>query len=108
MMVIGDVKGKDVLLVDDIIDTAGTLCKAADLMLEEGATSVSALITHPVLSGPAYERVEKSELKKLIVTDTIPLAQQSDKIEVLSVAGLFADVIGKIESHESISSNFII
>ncbi len=108
MMVIGDVKGKDVLLVDDIIDTAGTLCKAADLMLEEGANSVSAMITHPVLSGPAYDRIENSKLEKLIVTDTIPLKKQLDKIEVLTVAELFGDVIGKIESHESISSKFII
>lgn len=108
MMVIGDVKGKDVLLIDDIIDTAGTLTKAADLMMEQGAKSVRAMCTHPVLSGPAYERIENSQITELIVTDTIPLRQESSKIKVLSVASLFADVIRKIESHESISSNFII
>ena len=108
MMVIGDVKGKDVLLIDDIIDTAGTLTKAADLMMEQGAKSVRAMCTHAVLSGPAYERIEKSQIKELIVTDTIPLRQESEKIKVLSVASLFADVIRKIESQESISSNFII
>lgn len=108
MMVIGDVKGKDVLLVDDIIDTAGTLCKAADLMLEEGAKSVRAICTHGVLSGPAYDRINKSNLAELLITDTIPLKQKSDKIKVLSVAPLFADVIEKLESKQSISSNFII
>jgi ribose-phosphate pyrophosphokinase len=108
MMVIGDVKGKDVLLVDDIIDTAGTLCKAADLMLEEGAKSVRAICTHGVLSGPAYDRINKSNLSELLITDTIPLKQKSDKIKVLSVAPLFADVIEKLESKQSISSNFII
>lgn len=108
MMVIGDVKGKDVLLVDDIIDTAGTLCKAADLMLQEGAKSVRAICTHGVLSGPAFDRIENSNLAELIITDTIPLKQKSDKIKVLSVAPLFADVIEKLESKQSISSNFII
>lgn len=108
MMVIGDVSGKDVLLVDDIIDTAGTLTKAADLMMAQGAKSVRAMCTHAVLSGPAYERIKDSHLTELIVTDTIPLKQESDKIKVLSVKDLFADVIRKIESHQSISSNFII
>lgn len=108
MLVIGDVAGKDVLLVDDIIDTAGTLTKAADLMMENGAKSVRAMCTHPVLSGPAYDRLENSQLTELIVTDTIPLKQASPKIKVLSVAELFANVIGRVASHESISSNFII
>jgi len=108
MLVIGDVEGKDVLLVDDIIDTAGTLTKAADLMKAKGAKSVRALCTHPILSGPAYERLENSELSELIVTDTIPLTQQSDKIKVLSVAELFSNVIKSVASHQSISSNFII
>ncbi len=108
MMVIGDVKGKDVLLIDDIIDTAGTLCKAASLMKEEGAKSVRAICTHPVLSGPAYDRIEASEITELIVTDTIPLKKESSKIKVLTVSNLFADVIEKIEAHKSISSNFII
>lgn len=108
MMVIGDVKGKDVLLIDDIIDTAGTLCKAADLMMAEGARSVSAMCTHPILSGPAYDRIESSHIKRLIVTDTIPSKQESEKITVLSVAPLFADVISRIGEHKSISSNFIL
>lgn len=108
MMVIGDVKGKDVLIVDDIIDTAGTICKAAELMMEQGATSVSAMCTHPVLSGPAYERINNSSIKELIVTDTIPLKGESDKIKVLTVANLFADVIRSLENHESISDNFIV
>lgn len=108
MMVIGDVAGKDVLIIDDIIDTAGTICKAAGLMMEQGAKSVSAMCTHPVLSGPAYERIEESKISKLIVTDTIPLKKQSNKIEVLTVANLFADVIRSLENHESISDNFIV
>jgi ribose-phosphate pyrophosphokinase len=108
MMVIGDVRDKDVLIVDDIIDTAGTLTKAADLMQHEGARSVSAMCTHAVLSGPAYERLENSEIDKLIVTDTIPLQKNSDKIHIISVASLFADVIRRLESHKSISSKFII
>ncbi len=108
MMVIGDVQGKDVLIIDDIIDTAGTMCKAADLMLENGAKSVSAMCTHGVLSGPAHERIAHSKLKELVITDTIPLREQNDKIKVLSVADLFAEVIQSIESHQSISSKFII
>jgi len=105
--VIGDVKGKDVVLVDDLIDTAGTLSKAAGILKEKGATSVRAVCTHPVLSGNAYENVEKSELEELIVTDTIPLQQTSDKIKVLSVADLFAKAIRKIHDYESISSLFV-
>lgn len=108
MMVIGDVTGKDVLIVDDIIDTAGTICKAAELMMEQGANSVSALCTHAILSGPAYERIENSAIKELIVTDTIPLKQQSDKIKVLTVANLFAEVIRSVENDQSISNNFIV
>lgn len=107
MTVIGDVEGKDVVIVDDIIDTAGTITKAADMMLEKGASSVRAICTHPVLSGPAYERIEKSGITELIVSDTIPLKQQSDKITVLSVADLFADVMRKVVNCESISSHFI-
>ncbi|TXC85147.1 ribose-phosphate pyrophosphokinase [Luteibaculum oceani] len=108
MILIGDVKGKDVILVDDIIDTAGTITKAADIMMERGASSVRALCTHAVLSGPAYERIEKSSLTELVVTDTIPLKQQSNKIKVIEVAHLFADVIKRIQNYESISSHFII
>ncbi len=107
MTVIGDVKGKDIVLIDDLVDTGGTLTKAADMMMERGASSVRALCTHAVLSGKAYENIEKSSLKELIVTDTIPLKQKSDKIKVLSVADLFADVFHKLVNHESISSHFI-
>jgi ribose-phosphate pyrophosphokinase len=108
MTVIGDVSGKDVILVDDMCDTAGTLTKAADLFMEKGALSVRAFCTHAVLSGPAYDRIENSRITELIVTDTIPLKQQSDKIRVLSVADLFGDVIRRNANNESISSHFII
>lgn len=108
MTVIGDVRGKDVILIDDMVDTAGTLTKAADLFMENGANSVRAFCTHAVLSGPAFERIEKSKLTELIVTDTIPLKQKSDKIRVLTVADLFADIIRRMVKNESISSHFII
>lgn len=106
MTVIGDVSGKDVILVDDMVDTAGTLTKAADLFIEHGATSVRALCTHAVLSGPAYERIEKSQLKELVVTDSIPLKQKCDKIKVLTVAPLYAAVMHSLIRHESISTHF--
>lgn len=106
--VIGDVAGKNVVIIDDMVDTAGTLTIAANLMKEMGAVSVRAVATHPVLSGPAYERIEKSSLEELIVTDTIPLHQESPKIKVLTVADIFADVIEKVYNYQSISSNFIV
>jgi len=108
MTVIGDVKDKNIILLDDIIDTAGTITKAADLMLERGALSVRAVVTHAVLSGPAIGRLEKSKMTELIVSDTIPLKSPHPKIKVLSVDRIFADVIRKIYSYQSISSNFII
>jgi len=108
MTVIGDVEGKEVLLVDDIIDTAGTLTTAADMMMERGAKSVRALCTHAVLSGPAYDRIDKSTIKELIVTDTIPLKKKSDKIRVLTIADLFADVIHSAINYQSISKYFIV
>jgi len=108
MTVIGDVEGKDVLIVDDMVDTAGTLTKAASMIMSHGATSVRAICTHPILSGPAYERIEESELIELIVTDTIPLKQKSSKIQVVSVADLFSQVVGKVVTNDSISSHFII
>lgn len=108
MTVIGDVKGKDVILVDDMIDTAGTLTKAADLFMENGATSVRAFCTHAVLSGPALERLSNSAITELIVTDTIPLKQKHEKIRVISVADLFADVIRRLQNNQSISSHFVI
>ena len=106
MTVIGNVEGKDVILVDDMVDTAGTLTKAADLFIDKGATSVRALCTHAVLSGPAYERIENSKLTELVVTDSIPLKQKSSKIKVLSVASLYAAVIRSLINQESISSHF--
>lgn len=108
MTVIGDVAGKDVILVDDMCDTAGTLTKAADLFMEKGAKSVRAFCTHAVLSGPAYERIEQSQLTELIVTDTIPLKKESSKIRVMTVADLFGDVIQKMVNNQSISSHFVI
>ena len=108
MTVIGDVSGKDVILVDDMCDTAGTLTKAADLFMEKGAKSVRAFCTHAVLSGPAYERLTNSAITELIVTDTIPLKEPHDKIRVLTVSELFADVIRRMVNNQSISSHFII
>lgn len=108
MQVIGDVEGKDVILVDDIIDTAGTLTKAANLLKEKGAVSVRAFCTHPILSGNAYENVDNSELEELVVTDSIKIDQdKSSKIKVASMSELFAKAIRKIHDHESISSLFI-
>ena len=107
MELIGDVEGKNVILVDDMVDTAGTLTKAADLMMEKGAISVRAICTHAVLSGEAYERIERSKLIELIVTDTIPLKQQLSKIKVISCAPLFAEVMHKVHSNQSISGQFL-
>ena len=107
MELIGDVTGKNVVLVDDMVDTAGTLTKAADLMMEKGALSVRAICTHPILSGDAYEKLENSKLEELIVTDSIPLKQQHSKIRVLSCAELFADVMHNVHYNKSISSQFI-
>ena len=106
MVLIGDVKDKDVILVDDIIDTGGTITKAAEMMIENGARSVRGLCTHPILSGKAYEKIEKSAFTELIVSDTIPLKQECSKIKVLTTAKLFADVIKRVNNHESISSHF--
>ena len=110
MTAIGDVEGKNVIVMDDMIDTAGTLTKAADMMMAKGALSVRACATHAVLSGPAYERILDSKLTELVITDTIPLRKDKDtsKIKVLSVADLFADVINKVYNYQSISNNFII
>lgn len=107
---IGDVEGKNVIILDDMVDTAGTLTEAANMMMEKGANSVRAIATHPVLSGPAYDRIAASKMVELVVSDTIPLKEGVDKskIKVLSVAELFADVISKVYNYESISGKFII
>ncbi len=109
MTFIGEVEGKNVVLIDDLIDTGGTLCKAADMLTEKGALSVRAICTHAVLSGKAYENIANSKLTELVVTDTIPLKEDKDtsKIKVLTVAQLFADVISRVHNYESISSTFI-
>ncbi|NCT18991.1 MAG: ribose-phosphate pyrophosphokinase [Flavobacteriaceae bacterium CG02_land_8_20_14_3_00_34_13] len=107
MELIGDVTGKNVVLADDMVDTAGTLATAADLMMERGALSVRAICTHAILSGNAYERIENSKLEELIVTDSIPLKRESKKIKVISCAKLFADVMISVNTNRSISSKFL-
>jgi ribose-phosphate pyrophosphokinase len=108
MELIGEVKGKNVVLVDDMVDTAGTLTKAADLMVERGALSVRAITTHGLLSGNAYERIENSKLTELIITDSISKEHPSSKIKVLSCAELFADVMHRVHTNTSISSKFVL
>ena len=107
MELIGDVIGKNVVLIDDMVDTAGTLAKAGDLITERGAKSVRAVCTHALLSANAYEKIEKSRLLELIVTDTVPKIKSNSKIKVLSCADLFADVMHNVHNNESISSKFI-
>jgi ribose-phosphate pyrophosphokinase len=107
MMLIGDVKGKDIVMIDDMVDTAGTLTKAADLMITQGASSVRAICTHGLFSANAYERLENSQLTEIVVTDTIPREHKSSKIKEISVAVLFADTIKRIHDKKSISENFI-
>lgn len=107
MTAIGEIEGRNIVLIDDLVDTGGTLCKAAEMMMDRGALSVRAICTHGVLSGKAYENIEKSKLTELIITDTIPQRQQSSKIKILSVADLFAKVINSVHNYESISTNFI-
>ncbi|MCL3778994.1 ribose-phosphate pyrophosphokinase [Prolixibacteraceae bacterium JC049] len=107
MTVIGDVKGKDVIIVDDMIDTAGTITKAADLMKEKGAKSVRAFASHPVLSGPAYDRIDASALEEVYFTNSIPLKQESSKIKILPIGELLADVIQKVYHYQSISSFYL-
>ncbi|TKK67779.1 ribose-phosphate pyrophosphokinase [Ilyomonas limi] len=107
MVVIGEVAGKDIILIDDICDTGGTLAKAAKLLKDKGATSVRALCTHPILSGNAYQTIENSVLEELVVCDTIPLKRESQKIKVISVADLFAIAIRNAYENKSITSLFI-
>ena len=108
MTVIGDVEGRDIILVDDICDTAGTLTKAAEMLFDKGASSVRAFCTHPVLSGKAYERIKNSRLTELVVTDTIPLKEECDKIKVISTAELFSRIIRRVYVYESISQLFLV
>jgi len=109
MNIIGDVEGRSCLIVDDMVDTAGTLCKAADALKEHGAAKVMAYCTHPVLSGPAIENIENSSLDSLVVTDTIPLsevAKNCKRIRQLSMAKLLAESIRRVSNEESISAMF--
>lgn len=111
MTAIGEVEGRNIIIVDDMIDTAGTIAKAADMLMEKGALSVRALATHPVFSGQAYEKIAKSALTEVVVSDTIPLRARPDqdisKIKVLSVADIFADIINKVYNYQPISPSFI-
>jgi ribose-phosphate pyrophosphokinase len=107
MNIIGEVKGRNVILIDDMVDTAGTLTSAANALREAGAEEIVAACTHPLLSGPAYERIESSALSKLVVTDTGPLRRPSEFIEVISVADLFSDAIRRISTDESVSTLFV-
>jgi ribose-phosphate pyrophosphokinase len=107
MRIIGNVEGRHVVLVDDLIDTGGTICKAAGIIMDQGALSVRAFCTHAVLSGKAYDNINNSVLEELVVTDTIPLTQKSDKIKVLTVAELFAKAISSVTTDASISKLFI-
>ena len=108
MKAIGEVEGKNVVIVDDMIDTAGTICKAADTLKQMGALTVRAVATHAVLSGQAYERIEESALEEVIFTDSIPLKKQSPKIRIISVADMFAETIRNVYEHKSISDHFIL
>lgn len=108
MQIIGDVEGMDVLLIDDIVDTAGTITKAADLIMENGANSVRAIASHAVMSDPASERVNNSSLKEIIFTDSIPYSKRSEKVKILSAAPMFAESIMRVCNNESISSLYVI
>ena len=108
MQIIGDVKDKDVVIVDDMVDTAGTITKAADIMKEAGARSVRAVASHCVMSGPASERVQESALEEIVFTDSIPYSQRCAKVKQLSVADMFAETIRRVINNESISSQYII
>jgi len=111
MTAIGEVEGRNIVLIDDMIDTASTITKAADMLIEKGALSVRALATHAVMSGPSYDRIAKSKLTEVILSDTIPLSTDpnldTSKIKILSVADIFADVIEKVYNNKSISTSFV-
>lgn len=106
MNIIGEVKDKDVILVDDMVDTAGTLVKAAEVLKKRGATSVMACCTHGVLSGPAYDRIEKGELDELVISDTIPAKKEIKKITVLTASAIIGEAIRRIHNNESVNSIF--
>ncbi|WP_185864577.1 ribose-phosphate diphosphokinase [Blattabacterium cuenoti] len=108
MNLIGNVKNKNIILIDDMVDTAGTLTEAANLIKKQGARSVRAIATHPVLSGNSYEKIKNSDLEELVITDTIPLKGKNGKMKVLSCASLFAEVMHSVHNDESISNKFII
>lgn len=108
MTIIGDVKGKDVILVDDMVDTAGTICKAAKLMIDNGANSVRALASHAIMSDPASQRIDESPLTEMIFSDSIPYFKGCKKVTILSIAGLFADTIRRVHDNKSISSQYLI
>ena len=108
MQIIGDVKNADVVLVDDMVDTAGTITKAADLMIENGARSVRAIASHCVMSGAASERVQNSQLEEIVFTDSIPYSNRCAKVKQLSIADLIAETIRRVVDNESISSQYLI
>ena len=108
MRIIGDVKGKDVIITDDMVDTAGTLCMAADIMMKNGANSVRAIVTHGVMSGKAIERVLDSALEEIVFTDSIPFdCSKCSKVRILSIADMFADTINRVQEHKSISEQYL-
>ena len=108
MKVIGDVKGKNVVLVDDMVDTAGSITKAAQIMKDNGALSVRAVASHCVMSDPATQRIEDSVLEEMVFTDSIPYTKQSSKVKQITVADIFAETIRRVENNESISSQYIV
>ena len=108
MQIIGDVVGKNVVIVDDMVDTAGTITKAADLMMASGAKSVRACASHCVMSGPASDRVQESSLEEIVFTDSIPYTNRCSKVKQLSVADLFAETIQRVVNNESISSQYLV
>ena len=107
MSIIGEVEGRNVVIIDDMVDTAGTLALAANMMKERGATSIRAFATHPILSGNAIERINDSAIEELVVSDSVPFVNSSKKIKVLSIADIFATTIYAVTTNQSISTNFV-
>jgi ribose-phosphate pyrophosphokinase len=108
MTIIGDVRGKDVIIVDDMVDTAGTICRSAGLMMENGAKSVRAVASHAIMSDPASERITDSALTEMIFSDSIPYTKKCSKVKIISIAGLFADTLRRVHENKSISSQYLI